>query len=150
MNIVINPKDDPELATELNELFADFIPHAKVVRDNCIAINKELLNELFMNGYTPEIVSGLFRMDSYYGWLDADDFTQAEKVKILDRFGDLSRESLEDWVDTLPDQERKQYLLIPHVFLVLDNLILDASAEMFDTDITPDRYLDEDGNKIIP
>lgn len=148
-NIVINPEANPELARELNELLSDYIPSVKSVRDNCIAINKELNNELFMNGYTPEIVSGLFRVDDYYGWLDPEDFTPGELVKIRDMFGSLSRESLEDYVDSLPQKEKDQYRLIPHVFLVLDDLILDASSEMFSVKNSPDRYLDEDGNPII-
>lgn len=148
-NIVINPEANPELARELNELLSDYIPSVKSVRDNCIAINKELNNELFMNGYTPEIVSGLFRVDNHYGWLDPEDFTPGELVKIRDMFGSLSRESLEDYVDSLPQKEKDQYRLIPHVFLVLDDLILDASSEMFSVKNSPDRYLDEDGNPII-
>lgn len=148
-NIVINPEANPELARELNELLSAYIPSVKSVRDNCIAINKELNNELFMNGYTPEIVSGLFRVDNHYGWLDPEDFTPGELVKIRDMFGSLSRESLEDYVDSLPQKEKDQYRLIPHVFLVLDDLILDASSEMFSVKNSPDRYLDEDGNPII-
>ena len=148
-NIVINPEANPELARELNELLSDYIPSVKSVGDNCIAINKELNNELFMNGYTPEIVSGLFRVDNHYGWLDPEDFTPGELVKIRDMFGSLSRESLEDYVDSLPQKEKDQYRLIPHVFLGLDDLILDASSEMFSVKNSPDRYLDEDGNPII-
>lgn len=148
-NIVINPEANPELARELNELLSDYIPSVKSVRDNCIAINKELNNELFMNGYTPEIVSGLFRVDNHYGWLDPEDFTPGELVKIRDMFGSLSRESLEDYVDSLPQKEKDQYRLIPHVFLVLDDLILDASSEMFSVKNSPGRYLDEEGNPII-
>lgn len=148
-NIVINPEANPDLANELNDLLSDYIPSVDSVRDNCIAINKELFNKLFMYGYTPEIVSGLFRVDNHYGWLDPEDFTFAELVKVREMFGSLSRESLEDYVDSLPEKEKDQYRLIPHVFLVLDDLILDASHEMYSAKVTPDRYLDEDGNPIV-
>lgn len=148
-HFVINPESNPELAKELEDLLSDYRPCIKSVRDNCIKINKDLHNQLFMYGYTPEIVSGLYRVNDHYGWLDPEDFTPGELVKIRDMFGSLSRESLEDYVDSLPDTEKEQYRLIPHVFLVLDDLILDASSDMFLGEITPDRYLDEDGEPII-
>lgn len=149
-NIIVNPESNPELSRELESILSDFTPTADTRhRDNCIAIAKELFNELMMNGYDSELVSGYFRVDNYYGWLDPDDFYPDQRVEIMDRFGNLSRDSLERYVDSLPKTERDRYVCIPHVYLVLDNLILDAASDMFSVEITPNRYLDEDGEQII-
>jgi len=149
MNVVVNPEANKELASEINELLSDFIPKTESVRDNCKKINQELQYELLQYGYTPEFVYGLYRVDSIYGWLDPEDFEQSELVKVKDMFGDLSRDSLESYVEQLPEKEQEFYRYIPHWFLVVDDLILDAASDMFNCKNSPDRYFDSDCERII-
>jgi hypothetical protein len=92
-----------------------------------------------------------FTCDSFnaYNIWSCSDFTDEELDLITKRYGGNNRYSLEEYVESLPEREQEKYLYIPHVFLILDDLILDAASDMFDCKNSPDRYYDWDENPII-
>jgi DNA-binding GntR family transcriptional regulator len=105
------------------------------------------MTELIMEGETPILIYGLYLVDSYLGWLDEEDFTDEELAQIEKEYGGNNRYSLEKFVRSLPEREQEQYLYIPHYFLILDGLILDAASDMFQTENSPDRYFTD---KMVP
>ena len=147
--IIVNPESNPELAKYLDEVLSDFESSYDCTRDNCGRINRELRTLLVQEGEIPEQVQGLYKVDTWRGWLDEGDFTDEELDLITKRYGGNNRYSLEEYVESLPEHEQEKYLYIPHVFLILDDLILDAASDMFDCKNSPDRYYDWDENPII-
>lgn len=147
--IIVNPEDNPALANSLSRIVADFESSFPCTRDNCGHINRELRTRLVQEGELPELVQGLYRVDSWKGWLDENDFTEEELSLIEARYGGNSRYSLEEYVRSLPPNEQEEYLYIPHVFLVVDDLILDAASSMFDCENSPDRYFDWEKNPVL-
>lgn len=142
--IIVNPESNPELASYLTDIVKDFTSSFPCTRDNCGHINRELMTELIMEGETPTLIYGLYRVDSYLGWLDEEDFTDEELAQIEKEYGGNNRYSLEKFVRSLPEREQEQYLYIPHYFLLLDGLILDAASDMFQTENSPDRYFTDE------
>ena len=143
--IVVNPERNPDLASFLEDELAGFKPSYRMDRDNCGFINRELRTEIIQLGEKPVFVYGLYRVDSYRNWLDLEDFTDNELDRIKEAYGEkLTRKDLEKYVDSLPEEERRQYLYIPHQFLVLDGLILDAASDMFGVENGEDRYFTSD------
>lgn len=148
-DIIVNPDKNPELAKYLDQVLTGFESSYDCTRDNCGYINRELRTFLIQEGEVPELVQGLYRVDSWLGWLDENDFTEEELDLIEKRYGGNNRYSLEEYVDSLPEKEQEKYLFIPHIFLILDDLILDAASGMFDCENSPERYFDWDENPII-
>lgn len=139
--IVVNPERNPDLASFLEDELGEFSPSYRMDRDNCGYINRELRTEIIRTGEAPSYVCGLYRVDSYRNWLDPDDFTDEELDRIKEAYGEkYTRKDLERYVDSLPEKERKQYLYIPHQFLILDGLVLDAASDMFGVENGEDRY----------
>jgi hypothetical protein len=147
-DIIVNPDKNPELAKYLDQVLTSFESSYDCTRDNCGYINRELRTFLIQEGEVPELVQGLYRVDSWLGWLDENDFTEEELDLIEKRYGGSNRYSLEEYVDSLPEKEQEKYLFIPHIFLVLDDLILDAASGMFECKNSPERYFDWDENPI--
>lgn len=147
-DIIVNPDKNPELAKYLDQVLTGFESSYDCTRDNCGYINRELRTFLIQEGEVPELVQGLYRVDSWLGWLDENDFTEEELDLIEKRYGGSNRYSLEEYVDSLPEKEQEKYLFIPHIFLVLDDLILDAASGMFECKNSPERYFDWDENPI--
>ena len=147
-DIIVNPDKNPELAKYLDQVLTSFESSYDCTRDNCGYINRELRTFLIQEGEVPELVQGLYRVDSWLGWLDPGDFTEEELDLIEKRYGGNNRYSLEEYVDSLPEKEQEKYLFIPHIFLVLDDLILDAASRMFECKNSPERYFDWDENPI--
>lgn len=148
-DIIVNPDKNPELAKYLDQVLTGFESSYDCTRDNCGYINRELRTFLIQEGEVPELVQGLYRVDSWLGWLDENDFTEEELDLIEKRYGGNNRYSLEEYVDSLPEKEQEKYLFIPHIFLILDDLILDAASGMFECKNSPERYFDWDENPII-
>ena len=147
-SIIVNPDANPELAKELDRILPGFESGYDCTRDNCGHINRELRTFLVQEGEVPELVQGLYRVDSWLGWLDENDFTDEELSLIENEYGGNNRYSLEQYVESLPEREQEKYLFIPHQFLVLDDLILDAASSMFDCENSPSRYYDWDENPV--
>ena len=151
--IIVNPDANPELASYLADIVKDFTSSFPCTRDNCAHINRELMTRLIMEGETPKLIYGLYRVDSYLGWLDEDDFTDEELAQIEKEYSGNNRHSLEAFVRSLPENEQEQYLYIPHWFLLLDGLILDAASDMFqlkdNIKNSPDRYYSETMEPIL-
>ena len=76
--IVVNPERNPDLASFLEDELGNFKPSYRMDRDNCGFINRELRTEIIRTGEMPSYVYGLYRVDSYLGWLDEEDFTDEE------------------------------------------------------------------------
>lgn len=140
-SIVVNPERNPDLASFLEDELGNFKPSYRMDRDNCGFINRELRTEIIRTGEVPSYVYGLYRVDSYRNWLDPEDFTDEELDRIKETYGEkYTRKDMEKYVDSLPEEEKEQYLYIPHQFLVLDGLILDAASDMFSVENGEDRY----------
>lgn len=148
-SIIVNPESNPGLAKKLDRILPGFESSYGCTRDNCGHINRELRTFLVQEGEVPELVQGLYRVDTWRGWLDENDFTDEELDLITKRYGGNNRYSLEEYVESLPEREQEKYLYIPHVFLVLDDLILDAASGMFDCKNSPARYYDWDENPVV-
>lgn len=144
--VVVNPERNPDLASFLEDELGNFKPSYRMDRDNCGFINRELRTEIIVKtGEEPSYVYGLFRVDSYRNWLDPEDFTDEELNRIKETYGEkYTRKDMEKYVDSLPEEEKKQYLYIPHQFLILDGLILDAASDMFGVKNGEDRYFTSD------
>ena len=149
-NIVVNPESNPELAKYLDKILSGFESSFDCTRDNCGHINRELRTFLVQEGEIPELVEGLYRVDSWRGWLDEGDFTDEELALIEKRYGGNNRYSLEQYVESLSELEQEVYLYVPHQFLILDDLILDAASSMFDCKNSKSRYYDWDRNRVLP
>lgn len=148
-SIIVNPRANPELAKELDAILPGFESSYDCTRDNCGYINRELRTFLMREtGEIPELVQGLYRVDSWRGWLDEGDFTEEELDVIESRYGGNSRYGFEQYVESLPEREQEEYLYVPHQFLVLDDLILDAASSMFGCENSPSRYYDWDRGEI--
>lgn len=130
-NIIVNPEDDKQLALMIWQEFGKYKPSLPMIRDNCIEINTDLRDELVMSGFPCKTVSGLYKVDTFKGWLDENDFTEEELDLIEKKFGDTYRDSLEKFVESLPQKDQAFYYYIPHVFLKCDKLIIDAASDMF-------------------
>ena len=100
--IIVNPDANPELASYLADIVKDFTSSFPCTRDNCAHINRELMTQLIMEGETPKLIYGLYRVDSYLGWLDEDDFTDEE----LARYEQQGRASILKSVPELGIEER--------------------------------------------
>lgn len=130
-NVVVNPEMDPEYAKEIENIANSVNADYPMERDYCGHINTILRRALNDEYITSEIVYGCYKVDSYYGWLDENDFSPNELSVIKEMFGDISQKSLEKFVDSLDDDSKQDYYYIPHVFLVCDNLIVDGASDMF-------------------
>lgn len=152
MNIIVNPEDNSELAEMIISELNDFNASIDVIRDNCKRINVELMAELFRYGYEPEGISGNFKIDTIKNMFDKGDFDDEEINYILQKYGNFNSNSIEKYIKTLPENEQIRFYLIPHVFLMVDNLILDAASAMFDNYIDKNnkyRYYTEDFKQIF-
>ena len=139
-NIVVNADDNKRLALLIEKQLRGFKPSYQMKRDNCDNINDELYECLQYRGITPRRIYGLYKVNTYKGWLDEDDFTEEELDEIAGKYGGTYREDLEKYVEELPKERQKEYYYIPHVFLVFKNLILDAASDMFNGLGTHSKY----------
>ena len=69
-SIIVNPESNPELAKYLDGVLSDFESSYDCTRDNCGRINRELRTLLVQEGEIPEQVQGLYKVDTWRGWLD--------------------------------------------------------------------------------
>lgn len=131
-NIIVNPEDNKELALKIWRIVKNFHHDYPMKRDYCDSINTDLKQELAYDGIKARRVYGLYKVNTFIGWLDENDFTDDELDRIMEVYGEaLYREDLENYVKSLPEAEQKEYLYVPHVFLLCQNLILDAASDMF-------------------
>lgn len=129
--IIVNPEDNEIVAKIINKALKGFKTSYVMKRDNCGDINDELAEYLNYQNIPTKMIEGLYKVDTYYGWLDDEDFSDNELDEIQSTYGNTYQESLEKYVDSLPDDEKEEYLYIPHVFLKCKNIILDAASDMF-------------------
>ena len=151
-NIIVNPNDNKSLAIELWKLVKGFKTTYPMKRDYCGDINDELKEELKYCGIRAKRVYGLYKVDNIENWLDEEDFTEDELDLISNKFGNTYRDDLESYVKSLPLDKQKEYLYIPHVFLIVGNLILDAASDMFNDMISKQskfRYFYENKKPVI-
>lgn len=131
-NLIVNPADNKELALNIWKSARSFRHDYPMERDYCDSINSDLKDHLSLDGIHTRRIYGLYKVNTFIGWLDENDFTEKELDRIREAYGEgLYREDLEKYVESLPADKQKEYLYIPHVFLLCQNLILDAAADMF-------------------
>lgn len=149
--IIVNSEDDSIMADMINSALKKFKHNYAMKRDNCGDINDELREFLTWEGIPTKRIYGLYKVDTFKGWLDEGDFTDAELNYISDIYGNTNQESLEKFVSELDKEDQEKYLFIPHVFLKCDNLILDAASDMFNGlgNLNKNRYFKMSGKPVI-
>ena len=130
-NIIVNSEDNKQLALYIGNKIRNFKTTYPMKRDYCGDINDELREELSYDGIRCKRIYGLYKVNTFIGWLDEDDFTDDELDEITKKYGGTYREDLEEYVKSLPEDKQKEHLYIPHVFLQCKELILDAASDMF-------------------
>lgn len=138
--IIINADDNKQLAIYIWKSIAGFKTSFPMVRDYCGDINEELREQLQYDGIKTKRIYGLYKVNTFIGWLDEDDFTEDELDMIAKEYGGTYREDLENYVKALPEEKQKEYYYIPHVFLKCNELILDAANAMFSEFGKPSKY----------
>lgn len=129
--LIVNGDDNKQLALYIGNKAGMFKTTFPMKRDYCGDINDELREQLAYDGIRTKKINGLYKVNTFIGWLDEDDFTEDELDEITKKYGGTYREDLEAYVQSLPEEKQKFYYYIPHVFLLCDNLILDAASDMF-------------------
>ena len=130
-NIIVNPEDNKSLSLHIWGSLKQFKTTFPMQRDFCGDINNELKEFLSYDGIKAKSIYGLYKVNTFIGWLDENDFTDDELSKIYKKYGGTYREDLENYVKSLPENEQKIYYYIPHEFLLYKNIILDAASDMF-------------------
>lgn len=139
-NIIVNGDDNKQLALYIGNKIGNFKTSYPMKRDYCGDINDELREELSYDGIRTKRIYGLYKVNSFIGWLEEDDFTEDELDIISKKFGGTYQEDLENYVKSLPEEKQKEYYYIPHVFLKCNELILDAASDMFNGFGTRSKY----------
>lgn len=130
-SIIVNPEDDVELANSLNSVVRNFKSSILMKRDNCGPINWELYDLLKKNNFEPRMIHGHYKVDDL-SIVDKNDLTKTERAECINQFGDTSKSSVKQYIlNNFSEDKINDFYIYPHMYLKVNNLILDAASKMF-------------------
>ena len=75
-NIIVNGDDNKQLALYIGNKIGNFRTTYPMKRDYCGDINDELREQLLYDGIRTKRIYGLYKVNSFIGWLEEEDFTE--------------------------------------------------------------------------
>ena len=85
-NIIVNSEDNKQLALYIGNKIRNFKTTYPMKRDYCGDINDKLREELSYDGIRCKRIYGLYKVNTFIGWLDEEDFTEKELDEITKKY----------------------------------------------------------------